>query len=177
MSPQIAFYNKSIFAIEAFFRLSPLNVSQWNFKLVASMKVFLHLLHLFGFLHSVLSNVSSNCLITKKHIRNRSIFWIISTECFQMKFQIGHLNECISAFVAFIWLFSTMCYHMSPQIAFYKKSIFTIEAFWDFINHVFSNEISNWLPQWKYFCICSIYLAFGSKDEEEGIKEEPVAHL
>ena len=37
--------------------------------------------------------------------------------CFQMKFQIGRLNESISSFVALIWLFSTMCYQMLSSVS------------------------------------------------------------
>ena len=71
--------------------------------------------HHMAFLHCVLSNVSSNCLLQKKHINNRSIFGFF--HCFQMKFQIGRLNESISSFVALIWLFSTMCYQMLSSVS------------------------------------------------------------
>ena len=67
------------------------------------MKVFLHLLHLFGF--SPLCVII--CLLklpsTKKAYSQSKHFGILSIMCFQMKFQIGCRNESISAFVPFIW--------------------------------------------------------------------------
>ena len=49
---------------------------------------------------------------------------------------------------------------MSPQIAFYNKAYSQSKHFLDYLHWMFLNEISNWSPQWKYFCICCIYLAF-----------------
>ena len=78
-SPKKAYLQSKHFGIFSLFSNEISNWSpQWKYFFICCALIWLFS----TMCYQMLSSVSSNCLLTKKHIRNRTFFWIISTECF-----------------------------------------------------------------------------------------------
>ena len=120
--------------------------------------------HHMAFLHCVLSNVSSNCLLQK------SIFTIEASLDFFSLFsnEISNWSPQWKYFFICCINLAFLHYVLSNVIKCLLKLPSTIKAypqskhFLDYLHWMFSNEISNWSPLWKYICIFCIYLAFST---------------
>ena len=89
-----------------------------------------HWLHLYAFLQSEFSNVSSNCLPVQMQSRIGCICML-----FQMSPQIVCPNRCKVAFIAFV-CFSQVTIQMCPQIACLYRCIVALVAFVRFFSRV-----------------------------------------
>ena len=79
----------------------------------------------------------------KKHICNRSIF-LDFLQCVLLNgISNNRLQWRYFCICCIFWLFSTMCHKMCPQIACYKKAYLQSEHFFDFLQCVPLNKISN----------------------------------
>ena len=154
---------KSIFTIEAsldFFSLFSNEISNWS----PQWKYFFICCINLAFLHYVLSNVIK-CLLKlpstiKAYSQSKHFFGLSSLNVFKWNFK---LVTSMKVFLHLLHLFgfSPLCIiKCLLKLPSNKKAYSQSKHFLDYLHWMFSNEISNWSPQWMYFCICCIYLAF-----------------
>ena len=102
--------------------------------------------------------------IQKKHIHNRNIFGFLSL----FSNEISNWSPQWKYFFICCINLAFLHYVLSNVIKCLLKLPSTIKAypqskhFLDYLHWMFSNEISNWSPLWKYICIFCIYLAFST---------------